>query len=180
VAARFEQSVAGTPEMDRDCGPLINAAQKARVEGFLREARETGVPLLAQGKVAQGVPPGGYYVPPTMFGPVPRGHRLACEEVFGPVLSVIPFEDEVDAVRLANATDYGLIAAIWTRDGARQTRVAKRMQCGQVYVNCYGAGGGVELPFGGVKKSGHGREKGFIALQEFCTIKTIVQYHGKA
>jgi aldehyde dehydrogenase (NAD+) len=179
VAARFEQSLAGTPEMDRDCGPLINAAQKARVEGFLREARETGVPLLAQGKVAAGVPPGGYYVPPTMFGPVPRDHRLACEEVFGPVLSVIPFDDEEDAVRLANATDYGLIAAIWTRDGARQTRVAKRVQCGQVYVNCYGAGGGVELPFGGVKKSGHGREKGFVALQEFCTIKTVVQYHGR-
>lgn len=178
VAARFEQSVAGTPEMDRDCGPLINAAQKQRVEGFLREARDSGVPLLAQGKVAPGVPAGGYYVPPTMFGPVPRDHRLACEEVFGPVLSVIPFEDEDDAVRLANATDYGLIAAVWTRDGARQTRVAKRMQCGQVYVNCYGAGGGVELPFGGVKKSGHGREKGFVALQEFCTVKTIVQYHG--
>ena len=179
VALKFREAAAGTPSMDRECGPLINAAQKERVEGFIQEALASGVPLLAQGKVADGVHPGGYYVPPTMFGPVPRGHRLSCEEVFGPVLAAIPFKDEEDAVALANSTEFGLIAAIWTRDGARQVRVAKRMQCGQVYINAYGAGGGVELPFGGVKKSGHGREKGFVALEEFCTIKTVVQYHGK-
>ena len=179
VAERFKASSAGTPAMDRDCGPLINAAQKARVEGFIDRALAAGIPLIAQGSIAAGVHPGGYYVAPTMFGPVPREHALACDEVFGPVLSVIPFEDEDDAVRLANATDYGLIAGIWTRDGGRQTRVAKRMKCGQVYINTYGAGGGVELPFGGVKKSGHGREKGFIALEEFCTVKTVVQYHGR-
>jgi aldehyde dehydrogenase (NAD+) len=94
------------------------------------------------------------------------------------VLSVLPFDDEEDAVQLANATDYGLIAAIWTADGGRQRRVARRMKCGQVFINCYGAGGGVELPFGGVKKSGHGREKGFVALEEFTVIKTVVQFHG--
>jgi aldehyde dehydrogenase (NAD+) len=179
LITRFEQSAAGTPAMDRDCGPLINAAQKQRVEGFIREARDSGVPLLAQGRIAAGVPSGGYYVAPMMFGPVPRQHRLACQEVFGPVMAVIPFDDEDDAVQLANATEFGLIAAVWTRDGARQTRVARRMQCGQVYINAYGAGGGVELPFGGVKKSGHGREKGFLAMQEFCTVKTVVQYHGR-
>ena len=178
VIERFKQSVAGSPEMDKDCGPLINAAQKARVEGFIQQAIDSGVPLLAQGKVAEGVPAGGYYVPPTVFGRVPRDHRIACQEVFGPVLAVIPFKDEEDAIALANATDFGLIAGVWTRDGSRQTRVAKRMQCGQVYLNCYGAGGGVELPFGGVKKSGHGREKGFLALEEFTVIKTVVQYHG--
>ena len=179
VAERFKASSAGTPAMDRDCGPLINAAQKARVEGFIRRAVDSGIPLIAQGRIADGVPAGGYYVPPTLFGPVPRGHELSCDEVFGPVLSVIPFDDEDDAVALANGTDYGLIAGIWTRDGGRQTRVAKRMKCGQVYINTYGAGGGVELPFGGVKRSGHGREKGFIALEEYCTVKTVVQYHGK-
>jgi aldehyde dehydrogenase (NAD+) len=179
VARRFEASAAGTPAMDRDCGPLINAAQKARVEGFIQRARDAGIPLIAQGRVAEGVPAGGYWVAPTLFGPVPRGHELACDEVFGPVLSVLPFDDEDDAVRLANATDYGLIAGIWTRDGGRQLRVAKQMKCGQVYVNTYGAGGGVELPFGGMKRSGHGREKGFIALEEFCTIKTVVQWHGR-
>jgi aldehyde dehydrogenase (NAD+) len=179
VAERFAQSAAGTPAMDCDCGPLINAAQKARVEGFIRQARDSGIPVLAQGQVAAGVHPGGYYVAPTLFGPVPRDHRLACEEVFGPVLAAIPFDTEEDAITLANATDYGLIAAVWTRDGARQTRVARRMKCGQVYINCYGAGGGVELPFGGVKKSGHGREKGFMALEEFCVVKTVVQYVGR-
>jgi aldehyde dehydrogenase (NAD+) len=179
VAERFKQSVAGTPAMDKDCGPLINAAQKQRVEGFIRQAKQSGIPVLAEGRVADGVHKGGYYVAPTLFGPVPRDHKLACDEVFGPVLAAIPFDDEDDAIALANATDYGLIAAVWTRDGGRQTRVARAMKCGQVYINAYGAGGGVELPFGGVKRSGHGREKGFLALQEFCTIKTVVQYHGR-
>ena len=179
VAERFAQSMAGSPEMDRDCGPLINAAQKQRVEGFIRQARDSGIPVLAQGQVASGVPAGGFYVPPTLFGPVPRDHRLACDEVFGPVLAAMPFSDEADAIALANATDFGLIAGVWTRDGGRQIRVGKQMKCGQVYLNCYGAGGGVELPFGGVKKSGHGREKGFLALEEFCVVKTMVQYHGE-
>jgi aldehyde dehydrogenase (NAD+) len=179
VAERFKQSAAGTPAMDRDCGPLINAAQKQRVEGYINQARDSGIPVLAQGEVAKGVHAGGFYVAPTLFGPVPRDHRLACEEVFGPVLAAIPFDSEEDAIAMANATDFGLLAGIWTRDGGRQTRVAKRMKCGQVYINCYGAGGGVELPFGGVKKSGHGREKGFMALEEFCTVKTVVQYHGQ-
>ena len=179
VVDLFSKSSAGTPAMDRDCGPLINAAQQQRVQGFIDQARASGVPVLAQGRVADGVPAGGFYVAPTLFGPVPRDHRLACDEVFGPVLAVIPFDDEDDAVKLANATDFGLLAGIWTRDGGRQIRVAKRMHCGQVYINCYGAGGGVELPFGGVKKSGHGREKGFMALEEFCVVKTVVQFFGK-
>lgn len=179
VAERFAQSAAGSPAQDRDCGPLINAAQQKRVEGFIRRAREAGIPVLAQGRIADGVHPGGFYVAPTLFGPVPRSHELACDEVFGPVLAAIPFDTEEDAIALANATDFGLLAGIWTRDGGRQTRVAKRIKCGQVYINCYGAGGGVELPFGGVKRSGHGREKGFLALEEFCTVKTVVQFHGQ-
>ena len=179
VVELFAKSSTGTPAMDRDCGPLINAAQRERVQGFIDHARTSGIPVLAQGRVADGVPAGGFYVAPTLFGPVPRDHRLACDEVFGPVLAVIPFDDEDDAIALANATDFGLLAGIWTRDGARQIRVAKRMHCGQVYINCYGAGGGVELPFGGVKKSGHGREKGFMALEEFCVVKTVVQFFGK-
>jgi aldehyde dehydrogenase (NAD+) len=109
---------------------------------------------------------------------VPRDNALANEEVFGPVLSLMPFEDEADAVALANGTPYGLVAGVWTRDAKRSIRVARAMRCGQVFVNGYGAGGGIELPFGGVKKSGHGREKGFEALYEFCASKTIVINHG--
>ena len=179
VAARFAQVRVGTPAMDYECGPLINKAQKERVEGYLRQAADAGIKVLARGRLAEGLPPGGLYVKPTLFGPVPRGHCLACEEVFGPVLSAMPFKDEEDAVVLANATDYGLVAGVWTRDGGRQARMARRLRWGQVFVNCYGAGGGVELPFGGVKKSGHGREKGLVALEEVSVVKTVVQFHGE-
>ena len=103
---------------------------------------------------------------------------MAQEEVFGPVLSAMSFRDEDHAVQLANATRFGLVAGIWTRDGARQFRMAKRVQSGQVFINNYGAGGGVELPFGGVKSSGYGREKGFEALYGFTTLKTVAVRHG--
>jgi aldehyde dehydrogenase (NAD+) len=178
VSARFKQLRVGSHAMDLDCGPLISANQKKRVLGFIEQAKKDGVPVLAEAQLAEGTPADGFYVAPVLFGPVPRDNNLACEEVFGPVLSIIPFEDEADAVKLANSTDYGLVAGIWTRDGARQMRVAKKMQCGQVFVNGYGAGGGIELPFGGVKKSGHGREKGMEALHEFSHTKTIVFKHG--
>jgi aldehyde dehydrogenase (NAD+) len=90
----------------------------------------------------------------------------------------MPFYDEADAIRLANGTDYGLVAGIWTGNTNRSMRVARAMQCGQVFINGFGAAGGIELPFGGVKKSGHGREKGFEALYEFSASKTIVLNHG--
>jgi aldehyde dehydrogenase (NAD+) len=109
---------------------------------------------------------------------VPPAHRLAREEVFGPVLCAMPFDDEADALKLANGTDFGLVAGIWTRDGGRQMRIARKVRSGQVFINNYGAGGGVELPFGGVKHSGHGREKGFEALYGFTVLKTIAIKHG--
>jgi aldehyde dehydrogenase (NAD+) len=178
VAERFVKVTAGPHDRDLDMGAMVNAGQKRRVEGFVERAREAGVPVIAEGRIVEDAPPGGYYVKPTLFGPVPRANDLACEEVFGPVLSVIPFEDEVDAIRLANGTPYGLVAGVWTGDARRSMRVARAMRCGQVFVNGYGAGGGIELPFGGVKKSGHGREKGFEALYEFSASKTIVVNHG--
>jgi aldehyde dehydrogenase (NAD+) len=178
VADAFRAVRVGTPEMDLDCGPLINRQQHARVTGFVDAARSGGIPLLAEGRLADGLPPGGYYVRPAFFGAVPRDDALAREEVFGPVLAALAFEDEADAVALANGTPYGLLAAVWTENGGRQQRVAKAVRAGQVFVNCYGAGGGVELPFGGMKRSGHGREKGFLALEEMSTTKTVVHFHG--
>ncbi|QTL05674.1 aldehyde dehydrogenase family protein [Aquabacter sp. L1I39] len=177
LAARFATLRAGSPEMDLDLGPVINAKQKERVDGFFSRAADTGVAVLAQGEVAQGVPGGGFYVPPRVFGPVPRTHELATDEVFGPVISVLPFDDEADAIRLANGTEFGLMAGIWSKDASRAIRVARKVKAGQVYVNAYGAGGGIELPFGGMKKSGHGREKGFEALYEFSTLKTLIIKH---
>ncbi len=178
VSEAFAKVRVGTPEMNLDCGPVMNATQRERIESFTQAAIDTGVPVLARGRFADGLSAGGFWVEPTLFGPVPRDHSLACEEVFGPVLSAIPFKDEEDAIALANATEYGLVGAVWTANGARQQRVSKRMRCGQVFINCYGAGGGVELPFGGVKKSGHGREKGFLALEHFTVSKTVVNFHG--
>jgi aldehyde dehydrogenase (NAD+) len=178
VADRFRSVRVGAWDMDLDCGPMITPGQKKRVEDFVARARADGIPVLAEGELAPNLPPNGYYVAPTLFGPVPRSNRLARDEIFGPVLSAIPFEDEQDAVRLANGTDFGLVAGIWSRDAKRSMRVARAMRCGQVFVNGYGAGGGIELPFGGVKKSGHGREKGFEALYEFSASKTIVINHS--
>jgi len=178
VANSFRSLRVGTPDMDLDCGPVMNSVQLDRVNRYIDEAKRDGITLLAEGEIAAGVPKGGVYVRPTLFGPVPRANALALEEVFGPVLAALPFDDEADAISLANGTDYGLLAAVWTENGGRQQRVSKAVRCGQVFINCYGAGGGVELPFGGVKKSGHGREKGFLALEEMSTTKTLVQYHG--
>ena len=178
VAEAFAKVRVGTPEMDLDCGPLMNPAQLARVNRYIAQARNSGVPVLAEGRIADGTPTTGFYATPTLFGPVPRNHALAREEVFGPVLAVLPFDDEADAIALANGTDYGLLAAVWTENGGRQQRVAKAVRAGQVFINCYGAGGGVELPFGGTKRSGHGREKGLLALEEVSTTKTLVHYHG--
>lgn len=179
VTELFSQVRVGNSEMDFDCGPLMNQAQAERVQRYIDQARLAGIPVLAQGQIADDVSTGGYYVTPTLFGPVPQDSPLAQEEIFGPVMAIIPFEDEAEAIAIANGTEYGLLAAVWTENGGRQQRVAKAVRAGQVFINSYGAGGGVELPFGGTKRSGHGREKGLLALEEVSATKTLVHFHGE-
>lgn len=178
VADRFSGLTAGPPERDPDLGPMINAKQRQRVEAYLHHAETEGIAVPGLGKIGEDAPATGFYVAPRFLAPVPHASKLSQEEVFGPVLVATPFADEEAAVRLANGTPYGLVAGVWSRDSQRAVRVARRMRAGQVFVNSYGAGGGIELPFGGFGRSGHGREKGFEGLLEFTTTRTLVIAHG--
>ena len=178
LVERFAEVSFGHHDRDLQCGPLISRKQRDRVAELTNAAIEDGVPVMFRVPEPANLPEGGFYFAPIIFGPIDRSAKIAREEVFGPVLVVLRFSDEADAVALANGTEYGLIAAVWSRDADRLTRVAREMRCGQVFMNNYGAGGGVELPFGGVKRSGHGREKGMEAIHEFTAVKTIVHRHG--
>lgn len=176
LADAFGSLTAGPAMDDHDIGPLISQKQLTRVENFLNRAAD--LKLLAKGRLTPDCPAGGYYTPALIYGDVPADHCMAQEEIFGPVLSLMRFDTETAAVDIANNTAYGLVAGVWTRDGARQLRVARALKAGQIFINNYGAGGGVELPFGGVKGSGYGREKGMEALYGFSTLKTIAIRHG--
>ncbi len=178
LAERYRSLRVGAALADLDVGPLISAQQKSRVEQFLARGRKDGLTIAAEGRIERNAPAGGHYIAPTLFADVPAEHLLAQDEIFGPAQVVIPFDDEADAVRIANSTPYGLVAGVWTRDGARAMRLARAIHSGQVFINNYGAGGGVELPFGGVGRSGHGREKGFEALYAFTRLKTVAAFHG--
>jgi aldehyde dehydrogenase (NAD+) len=178
MAERYRALRVGTAMSDLDMGPLVSGRQQEIVQGYLDAARQDGLEIAAQGQIGADAPSGGYYVPPTLVSRARCDSRLAQEEIFGPVQVVIPFEDEAEALRIANGTDYGLVAGVWTADGSRALRMARGIETGQVFINNYGAGGGVELPFGGVKRSGHGREKGFEALYSFASLKTIAIRHG--
>ena len=177
MAERYRQLRVGPAIDDLDVGPLISARQRDTVRGYLALAEESGLHIAGRGSVVDSALSNGYYVAPTLVSEVPPGHRLAQEEIFGPVQAVIPFDGEADALAIANGTAFGLVAGVWTRDIGRAMRMARKLHCGQVFVNNYGAGGGVELPFGGVKHSGHGREKGFEALYGFSVLKTVAIKH---
>ena len=178
MAERYRALKVGPALADLDLGPVVSGRQQEIVEGYLDLARKEGLAIAAQGSVIANAPRGGHYVRPTLIDGVAPDRRLAQEEIFGPVQVVIPFEGEAEAIRIANGTPYGLVAGVWTRDGGRQLRLARAIRAGQVFVNNYGAGGGAELPFGGVKRSGHGREKGFEALYGFSALKTVAILHG--
>ncbi|WP_373286952.1 aldehyde dehydrogenase family protein [Wenjunlia tyrosinilytica] len=158
--------VVGDPADERTAmGPLISAVQRDRVASYLSD----GVPVAIQGEAPGGK---GFWFPPTVLAPEDPGARVAVEEVFGPVAVVIPFEDEADAVRLANATDYGLSGSIWTRDVGRAVRVSRAVAAGNLSVNSHSS---VRYwtPFGGYKQSGLGRELGPDALTAFTETKNV-------
>ena len=153
-------------------GPLSSAAQLERVRGYIRKGVQEGAELLAGGaEPPEGAPAGGYYVRPTVFGKVKNSMTIAQEEIFGPVLSIIPYRDEEEAVRIANDSPYGLAGAVWSKDEARAQRVARRIRAGQVDVN--GGAFNMNAPFGGFKQSGHGREAGVYGLEEFLEYKSL-------
>ncbi|WP_424969838.1 aldehyde dehydrogenase family protein [Dinoroseobacter sp. S76] len=180
VATRMAEAygglTVGPARSDPKVGPLISARQKARVTEMLALADPTHI--RAKGVLSPDAPETGAYVVPHLLSGMEPDHALAQQEIFGPVQILLPFETEDEAVAIANGTEFGLVAAVWSRDGGRQMRLAKRLRAGQVFLNTYGAGGGVELPFGGVGKSGHGREKGFEALYGFSQLKTVAARHG--
>jgi betaine-aldehyde dehydrogenase len=153
-------------------GPLSSAAQLERVRGYIKKGIQEGAELLTGGaEPPEGVPAGGYYVKPTVFGRVKPGSTIEQEEIFGPVLAIVPYRDEEDAIRVANDTPYGLAGAVWSKDEARAQRVARRIRAGQVDVN--GGAFNMNAPFGGFKQSGHGREAGVYGLEEFLEYKSL-------
>ena len=176
MAANYQALIAKSAEEDGDLGPLISARPKNIVKTLLDKGSD--LTLAAYGQIDSAIPASGSFVAPHLFSDVPQSHILARDEIFGPVQVITSFGNEEEAVHIANGTDYGLVASIWTKDGARQMRLAKKIRSGQIFINNYGAGGGVELPFGGRGLSGHGREKGFEALYGFSSFKTVASYHG--
>jgi len=175
MAARYRKLKVGAALRDLDVGPLISRRQQELVTGFIEKG--SNLTVAAVGEISTQADPSGNYVSPTLYCDVDPDHCLAQEEIFGPVQVVIPFDNEAHAIDIANGTPFGLVAAVWTTDGSRQMRLAKKLKSGQVFINNYGAGGGVELPFGGNGLSGHGREKGFEALYGFSSLKTVAAKH---
>ena len=177
MAERYRALRVGPAAGDPDVGPVISKRQQTLINGYLDLVHSSGLQVAAQAPLAATLPADGCYVAPTLVADVNPQHRVAQEEIFGPVQVVIAFDDETQALAIANGTAFGLVAGVWTRDGSRALRLARKLHCGQVFINNYGAGGGIELPFGGVKHSGHGREKGFEALYGFSSLKTVAIKH---
>lgn len=171
IAAIAAQMKVGDPlRLDTEIGAVANQEQLARNLSFVESAREEGAVLLTGGKRVLAET-GGTYMAPTVFGEVTPQMRLFREEVFGPVLAVSAFDDEDEAIRLANATDFGLAAAIWTSNLSRAHRMVRAIRAGVVHVNTYG-GADITVPLGGFRQSGFGRDKSLHAFRAYTDLKT--------
>jgi aldehyde dehydrogenase (NAD+) len=159
---------------DPDMGPIISKRQLETIEGYVKIGTVEGARIAVGGSRPEDPSLSrGFYYSPTLLDDVAPQMRVAQEEIFGPVLAIISFDELDQAADLANRSQYGLVAGIWTRDINKALSLAARIKAGQVYINTYGAGGGVELPFGGYKKSGYGREKGLEALASYTQLKNV-------
>jgi aldehyde dehydrogenase (NAD+) len=167
-----QEMVVGLAADDPDMGPLISRRQQEAVCAAVDAAQEQGARRLPVAPLPPSLD-GGFFVPPTVLVGVTPEMDIARQEVFGPVLAVMSFTDEADALRIANSTEFGLVAGVWSSALGPALRLARDIRAGQVFVNNYGVGGGVELPFGGFGNSGFGREKGLAALDEYSQIKNI-------
>ena len=152
-------------------GPLSSQMQLDRVRDYIKKGVAEGAELLTGGADQPDGLPGGYFVKPTIFGKVKNSMTIAQEEIFGPVLSIITYQDEEEAIRIANDSPYGLAGAVWSKDDAHAQKVARRIRAGQVDVN--GGAFNMSAPFGGFKQSGHGREAGVYGLEEFLEYKSL-------
>lgn len=174
LAASMEKLSVGPGIENHDIGPVLSRKQYERIKSFLDLAKKDGIDIITGGgRVTVEGCAAGYFLQPTILDNVPPDHALAQEEIFGPVLTVTPFESEAEAIDIANGTPYGLVAGVWTENAGRAHRIAGSLQCGQVFINQYGAGGGIAQPFGGYKKSGFGREKGLEALRNYTQVKNV-------
>ena len=172
LIAKTETLTIGDPMTDVHLGPIISEEQGKRILQYIETGKQEAALVTGGRRLRGGIYDGGCYIEPTIFDGVGRKARIAQEEIFGPVLAVQTFEDEEEAVAIANDSRYGLAAGLWTEDFSRAVRVAKALCAGTVYINDFGMGS-VQLPFGGCKQSGCGREKGMLGLAEFLEAKTI-------
>jgi len=174
VVERAKAMRVGPGVSDPDMGPIISKKQLETVERYVKIGEGEGARVVAGGKRPSGTDmKDGFFFQPTVLDRVAPEMRIAQEEIFGPVLAVMAFDDVEDAIAIANRSQYGLVAGVWTRDINKAMTIASRIKTGQVFINTYGAGGGVELPFGGYKKSGYGREKGLDSLASYTQIKNV-------
>ncbi len=175
VAEAFRKIRVGPWYEEVDMGPLISAKQEQRVLGYLDIGRAEGAQVVTGGgKLTGGKYDSGFFVEPTVFDQVDPDMRIAQEEIFGPVLSVLSYSDEEQALAIANGTKYGLNACIWTKDVSRAVRLARRVQAGQVTINCFGSRGVIGAPWGGYKHSGFGRTMSADTILDYTQLKTIV------